>query len=213
MKTFSWGHQCILAFGTVPSLDGYMGSGHWKWTLVYTVPSTGLGSFAAINGEGQRGLSVLQAMGLPKSQTQLGNWMTTANDDHKNLKKERGWAENRVWCWRRLPPQTSLSVPMEFPDSASSERKYLATVFKSSLCFLTLLARVSGEFVKKDAESVAVHLRKVVSWSAKYCCNKISHTLGGLQTAEIDFSQCRRLGSSRSRCRHGLALVGSSSGS
>ena len=130
--------------------------------------------------------------------------MTTANDDHK-FKKRKGLRREQSVVLEEASPTDLFISACGFADSASSEHSHLCS--KAALCFLTLLARVSGEFVKKDAESVAFVLRKVVSWSADTAVTKY-HTLGGLQTAEIDFSQCRRLGSSRSRCRHGLALAG-----
>ena len=94
-----------------------------------------------------------------------------------NLKKEKDCAENRVWRWRRLPPQTSLSVPVglqtQLPLNTSNRATY---VQKWPYAFSPCLLESHERVCQKRCRVCGICLEKRGVLVCRYCSNKISQT-------------------------------------
>ena len=176
-------------FGWVHGLWSLGGVNKRKQAKCIKFLAQGLDLCNLINGEGQSGL----ACWSPWSCTRVRHdWATEQPQQMMttNLKKEKDCAENRVWRWRRLPPQTSLSVPVGFQTQLPLNTSNIATcVQKWPYAFSSLPTRVSWESLSKKMQSLwhlswekrclGLQIQNITDWVAYKQQKLTSCSIGG----------------------------------
>ena len=162
-------------FGWVHGLWSLGGVNKRKQAKYIKFLAQGLDLCNLINGEGQRGLACCRPWGCKRVRhdwaTKQQQMMTT------NLKKEKDWAENRVWCWRRLPPQTSSTAPVGLQTQLLPNTSNTATcVQKRPYAFSPCLLESQDRVCQKRCRVCGICLKKSGILVCRYCSNKISQT-------------------------------------